>query len=189
MDYLIKNKKISVSNIQETDIENIIDFISDNFSLSIPKYEIRRQLTRINMNMSLSVKCTNEQNEVCGILIMADFHICHGTPISEINHNFAQQLQDFKCLNGFLFLIKEELRGYGIDKILIKSANIKVDDYDIIWGAVDKTLNSHKYWERYGFIKFIEIEDAIFYLYNNKNNDIVKYLLYKIEHSNENYNK
>lgn len=187
MDYFIKNEKISVSNIQETDIENIIDFIFDNFALSIPKDEMKRQLKRVNVNTNLSMKCTNENNEICGILIMADFHICHGTPISEIDYNFAQQLKDFKCLNGFLFLIKEKFRGYGLDKILIKSTKINIDDYDIIWGAVDKALNSHKYWERYGFVKFIEIENAIFYLFNNANNNIIQYLLYKIGNCNENY--
>ena len=39
-----------------------------------------------------------------------------------------------------------------------------IDQFDMVWCGVDKSLKSHNYWKRLGFEEVLNIYDAIFYV-------------------------
>lgn len=100
-------------------------------------------------------------------------------------------LDTYKQLNGFCFIIDERLRGCGLDKKMLLHNIEYVNNYDVVWLAVDNLLNTNKYWERIGFEELFHTIEAKYYIKFVKNISETEIFILKmlLSINEKNYNK
>jgi len=132
-----------------------------------------RQLIYSDARLDKSVKVIDKRNgDIYGFLLFSNFPIHVGSPLLRLNSRLGEFLMQFRQINGHSFIIDERLRGTGIDKKMLYLQKEFLEEYDMIWAAVEKDLKSHAYWKRLGFKELFKIPDASFYaIFNKKLNE------------------
>lgn len=168
-------QNIEIVSTSYEDAPKITELLARCFALP-GQEEALRQLIYSNARLDFSVKAIDKRNgDIYGFLIFSDFPLHVGSPILHLNARLGGFLVQFKQLNGHSFIIDERLRGTGVDKKMLEFQKDFIDEYDMVWCAVEKDLKSHGYWKRLGFKELFRIPDASFYaIFNDKfiNNDI-----------------
>ena len=179
-------ENISYSNIDTDDFDNVSEILYK--VLPIPSLnDAKEQLINSKADFSKSIKCFDKRdNVIYGVLIFSNYHIIDGSPLPSINIALANLLIDMNCINGFAFVLDKRLRGTNIHKKMIDlSINYISNNYDFIWCGVEKNLKSHHYWQKMGFIKLFDIEEASFYIHFFNKSKLNEYLLLKEKIDNE----
>lgn len=147
------------------DIDKIATINSN--SLPVSKNNVIWQFNLYNGNLANSIKCYDKRdNNIYGLLLLANIHINQGSPLPYIKYDLSQKLSEYSMINGFSFVVDNNLRGTNIHKLLLKNAINYVKNFDYIWFGVDKRLKSINYWKRMGFINVLSTEDADFFMMN-----------------------
>ncbi len=138
--------------------------------------EALRQLIFSNAQLDKSVKAIDRRNgDIYGFLIFSIFPIHVGSPILHLNPRLGGFLVQFKQLNGHSFILDERLRGTGIDKKMLSFQKEYLEQFEMVWCAVEESLHTDNYWKRLGFKELFKIPEATFYaIFNDKiiSNDI-----------------
>ena len=65
-----------------------------------------------------------------------------------------------------------------------------INQYDLVWLAVEHTLGTDNYWKRLGFEEILSIDEAKFYVLTKNKKDMLEIFILKALSENENnYNK
>ena len=162
-------QNIEITSTSYEDAPKITELLAKCFAL--PNQEIAlRQLIYSDALLDKSVKAIDKKTgDIYGFLIFCNFPIHVGSPIFHINPKLGGFLVQFSQLNGHSFILDERLRGTGIDKKMLKFQKEFLDEYELIWCAVEKDLKSHGYWKRLGFKELFKIPEASFYAIFNDN--------------------
>jgi hypothetical protein len=162
-------QNIEITSTSYEDAPKITELLAKCFAL--PNQEIAlRQLIYSDALLDKSVKAIDKKTgDIYGFLIFCNFPIHVGSPILHINPRLGGFLVQFKQINGHSFIIDERLRGTGIDKKMLKFQKEFLDEYELIWCALEKDLKSHGYWKRLGFKELFKIPEASFYAIFNDN--------------------
>ena len=156
--------KVIITKTNNKDIFDIIPILYKCFSIESEE-ETVRQLLYSNADLENSVKLVDkETNEIYGILIFSRFPMEIGSPIMSNNYELGNFLKKYSQINGYAFIIDERLRGTSLDKRMLLFNNVFLSNYDFIWCAVEKSLKSHNYWKKLGFIEILEDCNAYFYV-------------------------
>jgi hypothetical protein len=162
-------QNIEITSTSYEDAPKITELLAKCFAL--PNQEAAlRQLIYSDALLDKSVKAIDKKTgDIYGFLIFCNFTIHVGSPILHINPRLGGFLVQFKQIHGHSFIIDERLRGAGIDKKMLKFQKEFLDEYELIWCAVEKDLKSHGYWKRLGFKELFKIPEASFYAIFNDN--------------------
>ena len=171
-------ERIEVKKTSIEDLEDICKVLAKSFNLESP-IEALFQLDNSNALLSESVKLVDkETNDIYGLLMFTEYPIQKGSPIIFVENEISNYLKQFKQINGHSFIIDERLRGCGLDKKMLKyNIDYLINNYDMMWIAVEKSLKSLPYWRKLGFIDIFIIEEATFLmlpLSNKMINEILK---------------
>ena len=157
-------KNIVIGKTSYDDTQDIITILSNCFNVN-SEAEILLQLLNSLADLENSVKVIDERNgDIYGLLIFSKFNITQGSPIMFINPSLGNDLSSLKQINGYSFILDERLRNTNIDKKMLLYNKEYIDQFDMVWCGVDKSLKSHNYWKRLGFEEVLNIYDAIFYV-------------------------
>lgn len=64
-----------------------------------------------------------------------------------------------------------------------------INQFDLIWLGVEKSLKTDNYWKRLGFEEILDIEEAKFYIKTKDKKDMLNIFILKTLSENEkNYN-
>ena len=129
-----------------------------------------RQLLYSNAQLDNSVKAIDKRTgEIYGFLIFSIFPIHVGSPLFHVNARLGGFLVQFRQLNGHSFILDERLRGTGIDRKMLFYQSEYLNEFELIWIAVERDLKTHSYWKRLGFRELFKIPEATFYgFFNDK---------------------
>ena len=138
-----------------------------------------RQLIYSDAQLDHSVKAIDKRNgDIYGFLILSKFPIHIGSPIMHVNAKLGGFLIQFSQINGHSFILDERLRGTGIDKKMLMFQNDFLDEFEMVWIAVEESLGTDNYWKRLGFRELFSIPEATFFArFNDK---IISDDIYKI---------
>ena len=126
--------------------------------------EAFEEVIRTNVIINKSVKIYDPKtDEIYGFLILSNYRLEQGSPISSELFSLAEFLSGFSQIHGYAFILDSRLRGTGLDKKMLLKVNNFVNTFDFCWLGVHTALNTDKYWERFGFRKLFTIEDGTFY--------------------------
>ena len=160
---------IEVVSMTYDDAQIITRLLAKCFNLP-NEMEALRQLLYSNAQLDKSVKAIDKRNgDIYGFLIFSIFPIHVGSPIFHINPKLGGFLVQFSQLNGHSFILDERLRGTSIDKRMLRLQNEYLNQYELIWCAVEESLGTDNYWKRLGFKELFRIPEATFYGLFNKN--------------------
>ena len=127
-----------------------------------------RQLLYSNAQLDNSVKVIDKRNgDIYGFLIFSVFPIHIGSPILHLDAKLGGFLIQFSQINGHSFILDERLRGTGIDKKMLFYNKEFLENFEMIWIAVENSLKTHSYWKRLGFKELFKIPEATFYCFLN----------------------
>lgn len=153
-----------VTKTSYSDAKNIIAILAKCFGL-YSQEEALMQLLQSKANLNESIKLIDERNgDIYGVLILSEFPMHVGSPIVEYDYNKAWKLSKYRQLNGHSFIIDERLRGCKYDKEMLSHNNQFIEQYDVLWCAVENSLKSQKYWKRFGFNELFKNREATFYI-------------------------
>jgi hypothetical protein len=81
-------------------------------------------------------------------------------------------------------------RATSIDKRMLRLQNEYLNQYELIWCAVEESLGTDNYWKRLGFKELFRIPEATFYGLFNKNlvSDNIYRIIDELNHE-DNHNK
>lgn len=151
------------------DAPALTELLAKCFNLPFGQEEALRQLLYSNAQLDNSVKVVDKRNgDIYGFLIFSMFPLHIGSPIMHENARLGGFLIQFKQINGHSFILDERLRGTGIDKKMLYFKKDFLDEFDLIWCAVESTLKTNSYWKRLGFKELFKIPQATFYVMFNK---------------------
>ena len=168
---------IEVVSTTYEDAPILVELLAKCFNL--PSQEVAlRQLLYSNAQLDKSVKAIDKRNgDIYGFLIFSIFPIHVGSPILHFNARLGGFLVQFTQLNGHSFILDERLRGTGIDRKMLFRQKEYLEEFELIWIAVERDLKTHSYWKRLGFKELFKIPEATFYgILNDKivSNDIYR---------------
>ena len=160
---------IEVASMTYDDAPMITKLLAKCFNLP-SEMEALAQLLYSNAQLDKSVKAIDKRNgDIYGFLIFSIFPIHVGSPIFHVSPKLGGFLVQFKQLNGHSFILDERLRGTGIDKKMLFHQREYLNEYELIWIAVERDLRTHSYWKRLGFRNLFSIPEATFYgFFNDK---------------------
>lgn len=160
-------KNIVVTGTTYEDAPILTELLSKCFGLYDQEFALR-QLLFSNAQLDNSVKAIDKRNgDIYGFLILSKFPIHLGSPIMHLNAKLAGFLIQFSQINGHSFIIDERLRGTGIDKKMLKYQKDFLDEFEMIWCAVEESLGTDNYWKRLGFKEIFRIPEATFFAHFN----------------------
>lgn len=151
-----------------------------------------RQLLYSNAQLDNSVKVIDRRNgDIYGFLIFSMFPLHIGSPILHFNTRLGGFLIQFSQINGHSFILDERLRGTGIDKKMLFYQKEFLENFELIWIAVEKDLRTHAYWKRLGFKELFNIPEATFYgLLNDKfNSDDIYCIIDELKNEENHYKR
>lgn len=161
---------IAIGSLSNDDIDIVLESVSPIFNIPVEEFKTQLMVTNVDVNHSVILYDTRDQ-KIYGILIYCNFSVFNGSPVC-LYPDIASQFDDLSGINGFLFCIDKRLRGTDYDRKMLRSSIPFLKSYDYVWAGVGKELNTHSYWIRLGFTKFLEIPEANFYRFDVK--DIIK---------------
>lgn len=160
-------KNIVITGTTYEDAPILTELLAKCFGLYNQEFAIR-QLLFSNAQLDNSVKAIDKRNgDIYGFLILSKFPIHLGSPIMHLNAKLAGFLIQFSQINGHSFIIDERLRGTGIDKKMLKYQKDFLDEFEMIWCAVEESLGTDNYWKRLGFKELFRIPEATFFAHFN----------------------
>ena len=155
-------KNIVITGTTYEDAPILTELLAKCFGLYDQEFALR-QLLFSNAQLDNSVKAIDKRNgDIYGFLILSKFPIHIGSPIMHLNAKLAGFLIQFSQINGHSFIIDERLRGTGIDKKMLRYQKDFLDEFEMIWCAVEKSLKSVSYWHKLGFIDIFITDEATF---------------------------
>ena len=160
-------KNIIVTGTTYEDAPILTELLAKCFGLYDQEFALR-QLLFSNAQLDNSVKAIDKRNgDIYGFLILSKFPIHIGSPIMHLNAKLAGFLIQFSQINGHSFIIDERLRGTGIDKKMLRYQKDFLDEFEMIWCAVEESLGTDNYWKRLGFKEIFRIPEATFFAHFN----------------------
>ena len=160
-------KNIVITGTTYEDAPILTELLAKCFGLYDQEFALR-QLLFSNAQLDNSVKAIDKRNgDIYGFLILSKFPIHLGSPIMHLNAKLAGFLIQFSQINGHSFIIDERLRGTGIDKKMLKYQKDFLDEFEMIWCAVEESLGTDNYWKRLGFKELFRIPEATFFAHFN----------------------
>lgn len=160
-------KNIVITGTTYEDAPILTELLAKCFGLYNQEFALR-QLLFSNAQLDNSVKAIDKRNgDIYGFLILSKFPIHLGSPIMHLNAKLAGFLIQFSQINGHSFIIDERLRGTGIDKKMLKYQKDFLDEFEMIWCAVEESLGTDNYWKRLGFKELFRIPEATFFAHFN----------------------
>jgi hypothetical protein len=129
---------IEVVSMTYDDAPMITKLLAKCFNLP-SEMEALAQLLYSNAQLDKSVKAIDKRNgDIYGFLIFSIFPIHVGSPIFHVSPKLGGFLVQFKQLNGHSFILDERLRGTGIDKKMLFHQREYLNEYELIWIAVER---------------------------------------------------
>mgnify|MGYP000028948632 CR=1 FL=1 len=169
----LNDNEFVFQHIKYTDLDEIITFLAENLIHEQPNI-ILSQLINSKIDFDKSWKIIDKKtHKIYGVLILCNFMITQGTPLSMVKPHLANYLSKLQHVNGYAFVIDKTLRGKKFDIQLLHKCLTNISSYDYIWCGVDTNLKSHNYWKKLGFIEICKIQEATFYLYPIKKNILI----------------
>ena len=158
---------IVVTGTSYEDAPRLTELLAKCFGIPDQEFALR-QLLFSNAQLDNSVKAIDKRNgDIYGFLILSKFPIHIGSPIMHLNAKLAGFLIQFSQINGHSFIIDERLRGTGIDKKMLRYQKDFLDEFEMIWCAVEESLGTDNYWKRLGFKEIFRIPEATFFAHFN----------------------
>ena len=163
-------ENVEVVSTSYNDAPVLMELLARSFNLR-DNEDALRQLLYSNAQLDNSVKVVDKRNgDIYGFLIFSRFPIHVGSPILHVNVRLGGFLIQFNQINGHSFILDERLRGTGIDRKMLFHQKEFLENFELIWIAVEHDLKTHSYWKRLGFKELFSIPEATFYgLFNEKN--------------------
>ena len=160
-------KNIVVTGTTYEDAPILTELLAKCFGLHDQEFALR-QLLFSNAQLDNSVKAIDKRNgDIYGFLILSKFPIHIGSPIMHLNAKLAGFLIQFSQINGHSFILDERLRGTGIDKKMLRYQKDFLNEFEMIWCAVEESLGTDNYWKRLGFKEIFRIPEATFFAHFN----------------------
>lgn len=187
-DELLENVIIEKTTFK--DAAKIISILHNCFGIS-SEQEALRQLLYSKADLDNSVKLIDKRDgQIYGLLIFSEFNIIDGSPLRHINYDLAEYISKLKQVNGHSFILDERLRGTTLHKKMLMFNMEYINQYDLVWLAVEHTLGTDNYWKRLGFEEILSIDEAKFYVLTKNKKDMLEIFILKALSENENnYNK
>lgn len=136
--------------------------------------------------MDNSVKLIDKRdNKIYGLLILSEYNISNGSPLRVFNYDLCQYFYNIKQINGHSFVIDERLRGTKLDKKMLLYNIDYINQFDLIWLGVEKSLKTDNYWKHLGFEEILDIEEAKFYIKTKDKKDMLNIFILKTLSENE----
>lgn len=169
-----------VTKMSYDDADEVLNMLVKNFGVP-NRREALRQLLYSNARLDESVKVIDSTDgKMYGMLIFCEFPIHIGSPLMMTKNRFVgEYLMSQKQLNGFCFILDDRLQGCHIDKQMLLFNTAFIETYDYVWCAVEKGLNTEKYWERLGFIRLFEDDRATFYIIGTNKKSFLDIFIFK----------
>ena len=187
---LLENIEIKKTSFK--DAYKIIQILHKCFGIE-NEQEALRQLLYSKADLDNSVKLVDKRDgTIYGILIFSDYDITYGSPLQSYNYDLWDYLSRIKKqLNGYAFILDKRLRGTNFHKDMLMFNIDYIKQYDLIWLAVEHTLNTDNYWKRFGFEEILSIDEAKFYVKSFDKKRMLEIFILKTlsENYEKDYNK
>ena len=128
--------------------------------------EVETWVRDLHFNWPLSVKATDDNGDVIGLLNMSDYRIEEETAqIQKDNPELLTKLNSQRYTSVFSFIVREDYRGTRLnyDMLMEIMPELKAN-YDFIFIPVMHQLKTHGYWLRWGAREFYRDTDCVYYL-------------------------
>lgn len=166
-DDLNRNQILKTCKIDYTSASDLLQILRILIKcFKIPNLTLALQyLIDINVDLKRSVKYYDPlTKEIYGLLLFGEQSTKNGIPYFSFKQPIlSEMLNTCRQIQGAAFIIDERVQGSGIDKKMLKFRNLK-ETKEMVWCGVNKSLNTHNYWERLGFTNFYEDDVVKFYL-------------------------
>lgn len=157
--------QIFVTNIEGDDLNAIFSMIKREFGGSeVPDEYITNEIIS-DVDTRISYKAVVNDKIVAYILVRPvrintlikgkDVHIIN----KEIKANNGQG-----GFEGLAFYIEPQYRGIGLDRKLIGEVSKAIGCSTYVVAEVMKSLHTHNYWKKFGFVPYLEYDDLILYI-------------------------
>ena len=128
--------------------------------------EVEEWVRDLHFNWPLSVKAVDADGEVVGLLHMSDYRIEEETTqILQDAPELLARLNALRYTAVFSFIVREDYRGTRLNYDMLTSILPELQaGYDFAFIPVLHTLQTHRYWQRWGAREFYRDADSVYYL-------------------------
>lgn len=127
--------------------------------------EVESWVHELHFNWPLSVKATDAEGRVIGLLNMSDYRIEEETPQIIVDApELLASLNSLRYTAVFSFIVAEPYRGTRLNYDMIMSVMPELKaKYDFIFIPVLHRLKTHQYWKRWGATEFYRDKECVCY--------------------------
>ena len=127
--------------------------------------EVEAWVRDLHFNWPLSVKATDADGKVIGLLNMSDYRIEEETPQILIDApDLLTELNDRRYTAVFSFIVAEPYRGTRLNYDMLMSIMPELRaGYDFVFIPVLHRLKTHRYWQRWGASEFYRDAECVYY--------------------------
>lgn len=127
--------------------------------------EVEAWVRDLHFNWPLSVKATDDDGKVVGLLNMSDYRIEEET--RQILVDAPDVLADLNARRYtavFSFIVAEPYRGTHLNYDMLMSIMLELKArYDFVFIPVLHRLKTHQYWQRWGATEFYRDAECVYY--------------------------
>lgn len=132
--------------------------------------DVEMWVRNLHFNWPLSVKATDANGEVIGLLNMSDYRIeDESTQIVTDAPDLLARLNSQRYTAVFSFIVAEAWRGTRLNYDMLMSIipDVKAS-YDFIFIPVLHGLKTHQYWQRWGATEFYRDAECVYYMWETQ---------------------
>ncbi len=127
--------------------------------------EVESWVKDLHFNWPLSVKASDENGHVIGMLNMSNYRIEEETPqILKDKPELIKKLNAQRYIAVFSFIVAEKYHGTRLNYDMLMSIMPELKTkFDFIFVPVLHSLKTHQYWQRWGAKEFYHDENCVCY--------------------------
>lgn len=127
--------------------------------------EVEAWVRDLHFNWPLSVKATDDDGKVVGLLNMSDYRIEEETrQILVDSPDLLADLNARRYTAVFSFIVAEPYRGTRLNYDMLMSIMPELKArYDFVFIPVLHRLKTHQYWQRWGATEFYRDAECVYY--------------------------
>ena len=127
--------------------------------------EVEDWVANLHFNWPLSIKATDEQGRVLGLLNMSDYRIEEECPLIAVEKpELLRELNAQRYTAVFSFIVAPRYRGTRLNYDMLMSIMPELKaNYDFVFVPVMHRLKTHRYWQRWGAVEFYRDAECVYY--------------------------
>lgn len=127
--------------------------------------EVWDWVRNLHFNWSMSVMAQNPGGEPVGLLNMSDYRIEEETSLIVTERpTLLAQLNAMHYIAVFSFIVAESYRGTRLNYDMLMELWPDLCGYDFLFIPVMHSLQTHRYWKRWGAVEFFRDPMSVYYL-------------------------